>query len=200
MPQGCLSQPGLDLKKNKKSPYHSSLRRRKKAQNILTLFPQHLGQTECRRFFKFTPRSYLQTARWLIHFALNYECCSFVSLNFKRNRVDLWTTVRVVTFSLHLLLHSLILPTGTIAVLCYFLHHSSLLSFFWSRRFVGTIKKDCKGPPVLPFCTCGGKWISRWLFGRLRGSRCPVCPPAAKAPMKKHEKKDNYVMKAGKDH
>lgn len=30
--------------------------------NDLTLFPQYLGHIQCRQFFKFIPRTYLQTA------------------------------------------------------------------------------------------------------------------------------------------
>ena len=34
--------------------------------NVLTLFPEYLGHTRRRHFFKFIPRTYLQTAGWVI--------------------------------------------------------------------------------------------------------------------------------------
>lgn len=78
--------------------------------NDLTLFPQYLGHIQCRRFFKFIPHTYLQTAGWVIP---RLELCPMqtclanllteISLTFEL-LLESWP-------SFHTRLHSLILWT-----------------------------------------------------------------------------------------
>lgn len=146
----------------------------------IILHSEYLGHIWHRRFFKFIPRTYLQTAGWVMQ------------------RLELWTlqpclanlaTEISLTFELQwqtwpsfLIFDpfNLLLP---FAIPFFRIFSSSPLPYHIRKVYL--IQLGAKESPDLPFCTCGGKWISQWWFGPLHGLRCPVCPPAAEAPMKK---------------
>lgn len=72
----------------------------------LTLFPQYLGHIQCRRFFKFLPHTYLQTAAWVIP---RLELCRLQTC-FTNLRTEISLTFELWPFvTSHFRLHALIL-------------------------------------------------------------------------------------------
>lgn len=145
---------------------------------------EYLGHIQHRRFFKFIPRTYLQTAGWLIA------------------RLELWTpqpcltnlpTEISLTFELHWQtwpsyrsrLHALIPLTCRCPSLSLSFTSPALPLHQTTSKREYSIQPGAEASPAVPFCTCGEKWISRWWFGPLHGSHFPVCPPAAEVPTEK---------------